>query len=468
MKKLLVFVFIICSFKGFSQTPYPTPYQNLGSKNTYVQSWALGIDTTFKMPVFYDTTAANLTRAKLYSGALIYTRVDTSFYVRNITATKWLQISGSGGGSSGTPDTIISGTPLYVRIAAETGADNDSIKIKYGDSILIYAHLTGSNLVLERMDGDSVVIALPGGGTTETASNGNVKIGNDIQWGGPLTSSPTIAVNTFTLNMSTSTSNDVLNITGTSGNGVLSTVTSGSGLKGVSDVSSGVGVWGIGRTGVVGTTTNTAGVGIGAVNSSTSSGAVALNVLSNGDNAATLTSDLINSNSVLPVVRIKRSVSGGSAGANGIGNEIAFETETDLNNNIVNSNSIISKWTNAANASRTSEFSIIGVGNTFPKVLLTLAGNGVGAFYKGANVASGTTITATGNLFHVTGTTTITSVSGTDITAGSTITIIFDGVLTFTDGSNLKLNGDFVTTADDTITLTNDGTNFYEITRSNN
>ena len=59
----------------------------------------------------------------------------------------------------------------------------------------------------------------------------------------------------------------------------------------------------------------------------------------------------------------------------------------------------------------------------------------------------------TGNTFHVTGTTTITSVSVTGIPDGTTLTIIFDGVLTFTDGSNLKLAGDFVTTADDTITL---------------
>ena len=41
-------------------------------------------------------------------------------------------------------------------------------------------------------------------------------------------------------------------------------------------------------------------------------------------------------------------------------------------------------------------------------------------------------------------------------------------VLTFTDGSNLKLAGNFVTTADDTITLAYDGTNWYEICRSVN
>lgn len=87
---------------------------------------------------------------------------------------------------------------------------------------------------------------------------------------------------------------------------------------------------------------------------------------------------------------------------------------------------------------------------------------------KGADVASASTIAPTGNLFHVTGTTTITSISGSGITAGTEITIIFDGSLTFTDGSNLKLNGNFSTSADDTIKLVWDGSNWYEISRSAN
>ncbi len=96
--------------------------------------------------------------------------------------------------------------------------------------------------------------------------------------------------------------------------------------------------------------------------------------------------------------------------------------------------------------------------------------NEAGLFSKkfGTTVASAAAITPTGNLFHVSGTTTITSVSGTGISAGTEITIIFDGALTFTDGSNLKLAGNFVTTADDTITLMYDGTNWYEKCRAIN
>ncbi|HXS58992.1 MAG TPA: glycosyl hydrolase family 28-related protein [Hanamia sp.] len=86
----------------------------------------------------------------------------------------------------------------------------------------------------------------------------------------------------------------------------------------------------------------------------------------------------------------------------------------------------------------------------------------------GASVASASAITPTGNTFHVTGTTTITSITATNVKAGSVITIIFDGSLTFTDGNNLKLAGNFTTSADATITLRYDGTNFYEMSRSIN
>jgi hypothetical protein len=97
------------------------------------------------------------------------------------------------------------------------------------------------------------------------------------------------------------------------------------------------------------------------------------------------------------------------------------------------------------------------------------SGNIVGFIGGGAAVASATALPLpTGRVFHVTGTTTVTSITSTGFQAGAIITIIFDGALTFTDGSNLKLAGDFVTTADDTITLCYDGTNWYEVCRSVN
>lgn len=85
------------------------------------------------------------------------------------------------------------------------------------------------------------------------------------------------------------------------------------------------------------------------------------------------------------------------------------------------------------------------------------------------SVASAATITVptVGDLINVTGTTGITSISATG-QAGRRVTLVFAGALTVTDGSNLKLNGNFVTTADDCLTLVCDGTNWYEVSRSAN
>lgn len=87
-------------------------------------------------------------------------------------------------------------------------------------------------------------------------------------------------------------------------------------------------------------------------------------------------------------------------------------------------------------------------------------------FVGGSIVASAATITPTGNTFHVSGTTNIDNV--TIMAAGTIITAIFDGVLTVGDAGNLKLSAPLVTTADDTLTLMSDGTNWFEVARSAN
>jgi len=85
---------------------------------------------------------------------------------------------------------------------------------------------------------------------------------------------------------------------------------------------------------------------------------------------------------------------------------------------------------------------------------------------KGADVASATSMTLgnDGDCFDITGTTTITSITIRPV--GDVVKLQFDGVLTLTDGSNLKLNGDFVTAAESTIMLKSDGTNWFELSRS--
>lgn len=87
-----------------------------------------------------------------------------------------------------------------------------------------------------------------------------------------------------------------------------------------------------------------------------------------------------------------------------------------------------------------------------------------------ATVASAATITLPqgAEIVNVTGTTTVTSVTAWATDIGRQVVLKFAGILTFTDGSNLKLAGDFVTSADDTITLACDGTNWHEVARSAN
>ena len=81
--------------------------------------------------------------------------------------------------------------------------------------------------------------------------------------------------------------------------------------------------------------------------------------------------------------------------------------------------------------------------------------------------AASLTLPLGADVFHISGTTSITSISATGW-AGRSVTLIFDGILTLTDGSNLKLAGNFVTTADDVCRLACDGTNWFEQSRSVN
>lgn len=73
-----------------------------------------------------------------------------------------------------------------------------------------------------------------------------------------------------------------------------------------------------------------------------------------------------------------------------------------------------------------------------------------------------------GTYFVITGTNNITSIAAASSTEGRLCVLNFAAILTFTDGVNLKLATNFVTTADDVITIICDGTDWYEIARSVN
>lgn len=71
-----------------------------------------------------------------------------------------------------------------------------------------------------------------------------------------------------------------------------------------------------------------------------------------------------------------------------------------------------------------------------------------------------------GDVVTVTGNTTVTSIGAGS--AGVARVLVFTGTPTVTDGSNLKLAGNLVATADDTLSLVCDGTNWIETARSVN
>jgi hypothetical protein len=85
---------------------------------------------------------------------------------------------------------------------------------------------------------------------------------------------------------------------------------------------------------------------------------------------------------------------------------------------------------------------------------------------KSVASAAALTLPTDADVVQVTGTTNITSIAAS--WAERRVTLVFTGILTVTDGSNLKLGSNFVTSADDTISLVCDGTNWYEVSRSAN
>jgi len=95
MKKLLIFLILLVPFLAKAQ--YPTT-QKLGNDSSKV--FAPGaIQTTggFINGVYTDTTAANLTRIRQYPFAQIAVTGDNSIWLRNSTATAWIQHTGGGG-----------------------------------------------------------------------------------------------------------------------------------------------------------------------------------------------------------------------------------------------------------------------------------------------------------------------------------------------------------------------------------
>lgn len=128
---------------------------------------------------------------------------------------------------------------------------------------------------------------------------------------------------------------------------------------------------------------------------------------------------------------------------------------------------------NITNLNPTSSVTIVGcVGDGRPfvnqqstvPVKIIASDDGAG----NPTVASATTVTipAGKEFVYITGTTNIVTITAG--WAGQIVTLYFAGALTITDGSNLIMAGNLVTSANANITFRCDGTNWHEISRSVN
>jgi hypothetical protein len=90
-----------------------------------------------------------------------------------------------------------------------------------------------------------------------------------------------------------------------------------------------------------------------------------------------------------------------------------------------------------------------------------------GLKFIGQDLASATALPEpTCDIHTVTGTTTVTSITATNFPVGKELLLIFSGILTLTDGNNIKTAGNYTTSSDDSIKMVFDGSSYFEIARS--
>lgn len=207
-----------------------------------------------------------------------------------------------------------------------------------------------------------------------------------VKLGGTLSSATTINTSTFGLSISGAVNPGTaptLNVTSTFSGGAAINATSSSG--------SGTAITGgaAGGTGISGTaTTGTA------LSGNASSSGVGVLAQSSTGTPARLIAIPTTTNTVIPMLDIQRLTT--TTGANGIGGSIDFRLSTSVLGQI--SNQIISKWTDATSATRTSQFIIAGVNSASTINQLIINGNGTwnapqianwGNFTTNANALAG-------------------------------------------------------------------------------
>lgn len=219
-------------------------------------------------------------------------------------------------------------------------AANDRIRMDVGAS----AGTSDSALVVDPITKTVTMKEIAGGGGGfATADNGlSANTATNVQLGGSaLLGNTSILTSAFYLDITSS------NTTQT--------------FKAVNS-SSGIGVFGTSTSGVAGQF-NVSGGSSAALQGYTSGTGVGLNI----------TAEPASTNTTITVMNVNRGTSGSAS--NDIGGSIDFGV-TSTTTTYALSNQLISKWTDATHATRTSQFIITGVNSAVTADLFTLSGNG--------------------------------------------------------------------------------------------
>lgn len=227
----------------------------------------------------------------------------------------------------------------------------------YGDNTF-----TGTPTYLLGVDVDGNVVETSVA-TDVTASEGLEAVGNDIRLGGTaFTGNRSIPTSAFSLSLASSNSTGTIILTNSSGAG-------GSGLYVSSSTGAAVNAFSVtSATGVQAGSTSGTGLSAG------SSTGIAISAsTTNASSTVRFFHDHSSTNTVRNVIDIWRGSSG--LQANGIGAKITYNVEDD-GDQMRTTNELISKWTDATSATRTSQFIITGVNSATTEDLFTLDGDG--------------------------------------------------------------------------------------------
>ncbi len=362
--------------------------QSANSYGLYARSAPSSTNTVFGVGLFerYTTgTAANGIGVSIDLSSQHTTGVDIS----NQLISKWTTATGA----TRTSQFIITGVNSGTTADLFTLSGNGATKFnKYG----VGSFTSGTPTYLIATDASGNYIEVPSsglsGGNIITADNGlTANTSTNVRLGGTLLQNTTIdgtSAYRLTLTGARTGSGQTLEVINTSsGQGITSTTGSGTSIYGASTSNYG-GIFG-----------SSSGTGLNGYSGS------GLAALFDVDNSAT--------NTVIDVVEVRRATTG--TAANGIGGSIRYNTETDDGQKYL-SNQLISKWTDATNATRTSQFIITGVNSAVTQNLVTIDGNGTSTFLgpsSPTNTVRAINTTGTGVKSETTSGTAVSGVSST-------------------------------------------------------